>query len=54
LHLRGGGLLALEVAAAQATTVAGEIEAAVFQDVKVIRDLAGRDRIVTAVRKAEA
>jgi release factor glutamine methyltransferase len=53
-HLRLGGLLALEVAASQAQHVAETIGAAEFTDVKVVRDLAGRDRVVTAVRKASA
>lgn len=51
-HLRAGGLLALEVAAEQAQLVASEIDRGQFEDVQVIRDLAGRDRVVTAVRKA--
>ncbi|HEY0304630.1 MAG TPA: peptide chain release factor N(5)-glutamine methyltransferase [Longimicrobiales bacterium] len=53
-HLRTGGLLALEVGADQAQIVAVEIDSGKFEDVQVIRDLAGRDRVVTAVRKAEA
>ena len=52
-HLRRGGLLALEVAATHAQQVADEIDRSQFDDVKVIRDLAGRDRVVTAVRKAD-
>ncbi|HEX6063376.1 MAG TPA: hypothetical protein VFZ04_04100, partial [Longimicrobiales bacterium] len=52
-HLRSGGLLALEVAATHAQQVADEIDSSNFDDVKVIRDLAGRDRVVTAVRKAD-
>lgn len=52
-HLRGAGLLALEVAATHAQQVADEINRSHFDDVKVIRDLAGRDRVVTAVRKAD-
>ncbi len=53
-HLRPGGLLALEVAAAQAQHVASELSGAEFSDVNVVRDLAGRDRVITAVRKADA
>ncbi|HEY0673808.1 MAG TPA: peptide chain release factor N(5)-glutamine methyltransferase [Longimicrobiales bacterium] len=54
-HLSAGGLLALEVGMTQASAVADELRGqAAFQDVKVVRDLAGRDRVVTAVRKAEA
>ena len=52
-RVRAGGLLALEVGMAQAQQVAREIEATrAFDDVKVVRDLTGRDRVVTAVRKA--
>lgn len=50
-HLRSGGLLALEVATTHARQVADEIDAAEFSDIQVARDLAGRDRVVTAVRK---
>src|SRR5690606_10960186 len=54
-HLAGGGLLALEVGMTQAQRVAEEISAADFyEQVQVVRDLAGRDRIITAVRKVEA
>jgi release factor glutamine methyltransferase len=54
-HLRAQGLLALEVGMTQAEAVAEELRAGGrFEDVKVVRDLAGRDRIVTAVRKADA
>jgi release factor glutamine methyltransferase len=53
-HMRPRGLLALEVAPTQAQAVADELRAAgYFEDVQVVRDLAGRDRIVTAVRKAD-
>jgi release factor glutamine methyltransferase len=53
-HLRAGGLLALEVGMTQASLVADEIrDTAPFHDVNVFRDLAGRDRVVTAVRKAD-
>jgi release factor glutamine methyltransferase len=48
-HLEPGGLLALEVGAAQAEAVAGLIRAtAVFDEPRVRRDLAGRERIVLA------
>ncbi len=53
-HLRPRGLLALEVGAAQAATVAATLRAGAFEEVGVVRDLAGRDRIVTAVRKADS
>lgn len=52
-HLENGGLLALEVAMTQAQAIAQEVgDTGWFDDVKVIRDLSGRDRVVTAVRKA--
>ena len=51
-RLNGGGLLALEVGMTQAADVSAYIEAtSSFENIRVIRDLAGRDRIVTAVRK---
>jgi release factor glutamine methyltransferase len=54
-HLRAHGLLALETGMTQAQAVAEELRAAGhFEAVKVVRDLSGRDRIVTAVRKAES
>lgn len=46
-HLESGGLLALEMGADQAAAVVGLIEeAGVYGEPRVIRDLAGRDRIV--------
>lgn len=52
-HLRGGGLIALEVGMTQAQQVADEMRAlAAYENVDVVRDLTGRDRVVTAVRKA--
>jgi len=49
--LRGGGLLALEVGASQAGQVVAAVEAAGgYDDVRVRRDLAGRQRVVTARR----
>lgn len=54
-HLRPGGLLALEVGMTQAQMLADELRATGnFDDVSVVRDLAGRDRIITAVRKADS
>jgi release factor glutamine methyltransferase len=48
-HLREGGLLALEIGAAQASRVVDLIRAAArFREPRVVRDLAGRDRIVLA------
>ena len=49
-HLRG--LLALEIGAAQAEAVAALIRAnGQYQEPELVRDLAGRDRIVLALRK---
>jgi release factor glutamine methyltransferase len=54
-RLTGSGLLALEIGMTQAAEVSAAIEAtSSFENVKVIRDLAGRDRIVTAVRKQDS
>ena len=48
-HLASGGLLALEVGAAQAARVAGLIgDTGAFDTVRVVADLAGRDRLVLA------
>jgi release factor glutamine methyltransferase len=49
-HLRPGGLLALEVGAGQASTVAGLVSAAGLESPRVVVDLAGRERVVLAVR----
>lgn len=51
-RLNAGGLLALEVGSTQAAAVAELMRAtSSFEDSRVIRDLSGRERIVTAVRK---
>ena len=48
-HLRPGGLLALEVGLGQAKAVAALLEEnRGFRDVKICRDLAGKERIVVA------
>ena len=48
-HLEPGGLLAMEIGAAQAAAVCELIRATgAFAEPRVIADLAGRDRIVTA------
>jgi len=48
-HLRPGGLLAMEIGAGQADVVSGLVRAtAAFAEPRVIADLAGRDRMVTA------
>jgi release factor glutamine methyltransferase len=48
-HLRAGGLLALEIGAAQASRVMAMIGAtARFSEPRLVRDLAGHDRIVLA------
>jgi release factor glutamine methyltransferase len=49
-HLRAGGLLALEVGVGQASTVAGLVSAAGLASPRVVVDLAGRERVVLAVR----
>ncbi len=52
-HLRPGGLLALEIGAAQAAATLRCIEAAgAFTGVRVARDLAGRERVALATRGA--
>ena len=52
-RMAAGALLALEVGMTQARLVADEIAATnQFENVNVVRDLTGRDRVVTAVRKA--
>lgn len=54
-HLRGSGLLALEVGAGQAETVAGLLgRSGDYDDVEIRRDLAGRNRFVLARRASAA
>jgi release factor glutamine methyltransferase len=54
-HLRKGGLLALEVGEGQVAPVVAEVESkGEFVDVRVRRDLAGRQRVVLAGRSAGA
>ena len=45
-HLKPGGRLYLEIGMSQGAAVASLLEAAAFSDIHIIRDLAGRDRIV--------
>ncbi|WP_314854895.1 peptide chain release factor N(5)-glutamine methyltransferase [Stomatobaculum longum] len=45
-HLKPGGRLYLEIGMAQGAAVASLLKAATFSDIQIIRDLAGRDRIV--------
>lgn len=53
--LRAGGLLALEVGDGQAGAVAGLLhEVGGFEDVRVHRDLAGKERVVIATRSPDA
>ena len=47
-HLQPGGLLALEIGAAQGEGMRQRLTACAFADVRVLRDLAGRDRVVLA------
>lgn len=50
-HLNPGGLLAIEIGATQADEVTGLIrKTGRYDEVRVCRDLAGRDRIALAVR----
>jgi release factor glutamine methyltransferase len=52
-HLPAGGLLALEVGAAQAGPVVAAVEESdAYDEVRVRRDLAGRERVVLARRGA--
>ena len=50
-YLRPGGLLALEIGCEQAEAVTKLLEDAGWQRIRVIRDLAGLDRAVTAERE---
>nr|WP_315433334.1 peptide chain release factor N(5)-glutamine methyltransferase [uncultured Stomatobaculum sp.] len=45
-HLKPGGRLYLEIGMTQGAAVASLLKAAAFSDIQIIRDLAGRDRIV--------
>lgn len=47
-YLHAGGLLALEIAPNQAKTVQEHLQSAGFVDVKILKDLAGRARVVEA------
>ena len=49
--LRGDGVVAFEIGAAQAAEVSAMFESAGLGPVEVIRDLAGRDRIVLGARR---
>jgi release factor glutamine methyltransferase len=50
-HLHSGGLLALEVGATQAGAVRTLLErSGEFADIRIVRDLAERERVVTATR----
>ncbi|CAN1529275.1 HemK Methylase of polypeptide chain release factors [Rhabdaerophilaceae bacterium] len=48
-HLVPGGLLALEIGAGQAKSVRALLGAAGFSDIQVARDLAGHERLVSAL-----
>jgi release factor glutamine methyltransferase len=53
-HLEPGGLLGLEVGATQTERVCERVrDTRAFEEPRIIADLAGRPRIVTAVRAAE-
>ena len=49
-HITDGGALVLEIGHDQAAEVAALLEPA-FADIKVIKDMSGSDRVVTAVKK---
>lgn len=49
-HLNAGGLLAVEVGVTQAQTVAGRMAGGEFENIRVVRDLAGRERVVMGER----
>lgn len=49
-RLQSGGLLALELGAGQGEAVAGMLAAAGYADVKIEKDLAGRERVALAHR----
>lgn len=52
--LRGGGVLALEVDVRRAATVAEDVAAqGAYENVRVVLDLTGRERIVVATRKED-
>lgn len=52
-YLRPGGLLAFEIGYDQGKAVRTMMQEALFEDVKVIKDLAGLDRVVTGRKKQE-
>lgn len=49
-HLAGGGMLALEIGCDQAADVSALMERQGFREVRVVRDYAGLDRVVTGIR----
>lgn len=52
-YLKSGGLLAFEIGYDQGKAVRTMMQEALFEDVKVIKDLAGLDRVVTGRKKQE-
>ena len=50
-HLADGGILALEIGCSQAAAVTALMEAAQFVEIKVVKDLAGLDRVVIGYLK---
>jgi release factor glutamine methyltransferase len=50
--LAGDGLLAMELDESRVSAMAAEMEAAGWRDVRVTRDLAGRERVASGVRPA--
>ncbi len=52
-HLRDGGTLLLEIGCSQAGAVSALMKNAGFADIKVIKDLAGLDRVVTGRKEVK-
>ncbi len=50
-HLMDGGALALEIGCSQAEAVREILSEHGFKDIRVTKDLAGLDRVVTALRR---
>jgi release factor glutamine methyltransferase len=53
-HMRAGALMALEIGTTQAAEVGALIEQTMsFENIRVMRDLSGRERIITALRRKQ-
>ncbi len=51
--LKDGGLLAFEIGYRQGEAVADILSKSGYEDIKVIKDLGGNDRVVTGIKKTE-